>query len=103
MAKYKIVRTDKAESDLVELALYIAVQNSKEVANRIVNEIEQAVLQLEDMPYSGSPNRFTYMRKKGYRFLVVENYLVHYHVNDIANTVYIDRIRHGSISPKNQI
>lgn len=103
MAKYKIVRTVKAENDLMDIALYVAMQNSVAVANKIVDEIEHTILQLENMPYSGSPHRFTYTRKRGYRFLVVENYLIHYHVDEPAQIVYIDRMRHGSIAPSNQL
>lgn len=103
MQSYKIIRTDKAEEDLKDIALYIAIDNSIEVANKIVDEFEKAIKQLKDMPYSGSPNKFRYTKKQGYRFLVVEKYLVHYHVDEIAKTVYIDRIRHGAMNPKNQI
>ncbi len=103
MATYKILRTEKSEHDLIDIALYIAQQNSVDVANKIVDEIEKAITQLYEMPYSGSPHRFTYTRKRGYRFLVVESFLIHYHVDEAQRTVYIDRIRHGSIAPKNQI
>lgn len=103
MQSYKIIRTDKAEEDLKDIALYIAIDNSVEVAYKIVDEFEQAIERLKDMPYSGSPNKFRYTKKHGYRFLVVKKYLVHYHVDEKEKIVYIDRIKHGAMNPKNQI
>lgn len=103
MENYKIERTDKAENDLLEIALFIATRNSLEIAYKIVDEIEQAILKLKDMPFRGTPEKFVYTKKSGYRYLVIENFLIHYHVNENNQTVYIDRIRHGSIAPQNQI
>lgn len=103
MIEYKVIRTDKAEADLTDIAVYIALNNSIEVALSVVDKIEHSILRLQDMPYSGSIQKFIYTKRRGYRFLVVENYLIHYHVDEANKTVYIDRIRHGAISPKNQI
>lgn len=103
MPDYSIVRTDKAEADLTEIAMYIALNNSVQVAVKVVDEMEHAIMRLQNMPYSGSLQKFLYTKKSGYRFLVVGNFLIHYHVDEQNKTVYIDRMRHGAISPKNQI
>lgn len=103
MPEYKIVRADKAEDDLMDIAMFIALNNSVEVAYKIVDEIEHSVMRLQTMPYSGSIQKFIYTKMRGYRFLVVENYLIHYHIDEAEKTVYIDRIRHGAIAPQNQL
>lgn len=103
MENYKIKRTDKAENDLLEIALYIATRNSVEIAYKIVDEFEQAIINLKEMPYRGTPEKFIYTKKTGYRYLIIENYLIHYHIDENNQIVYIDRIRHGSVSPQNQL
>ena len=101
MEKFKIIRSDSAENDLKEILMFIALNNSPEVALKILTEFEEAVMQLQLLPFSGSPQKFTYRKKHNYRFLVVENYLVYYHTDDVTKTVYIDRIKHGAMLPQN--
>lgn len=103
MPNYKILRTDKAEEDLKEIVLYVAVRNSVDVAYKLVEEFEKTIMNLSLFPNSGIPNKFRYTKKCGYRFLVVKNYLIHYHVDNTNKIVYIDRICYGSVNPKNQI
>lgn len=103
MHEFDIVRTDKAESDLMEIAMYIAINNSVEVANKVIDKMETAVMRLQNMPFSGSKQNFFYTKKHKYRFLTVDNYLIYYHVDEKNSIVYIDRIRHGAIAPINQL
>ncbi len=100
MTEYTVIRAKKAEEDLTDIVLYIALKNSVEVAYKIVDEMEKSINLLRGMPYIGSKWKFVYTNSQRYRILIVEKFLIFYHVDEDSKTVYIDRIRHGSISPE---
>jgi addiction module RelE/StbE family toxin len=77
MAKYEISITEVAGEDLAEIIEYIANDNST-AAIQLADEIEQRISQLEDFPSMGANPRNRSLVNKGYKILIVKDYLVFY-------------------------
>ena len=90
MTQYSVVITPEAEADLENLWGYIA--HELEVpgsAYKIVDDLYAAIATLDTMP-----KRFRIIsrepwRSRGVRFMFVDNYRVHYIVDDRAKTVTV--------------
>lgn len=93
MPKHLLNITEAAEQDLAEIVEYISNDNPA-AALKLVENIEQSVLQLEDFPLIGVTPKNRRLTRKGYRILVVDIYLVFYVLAD-NETVEIRRIIGG--------
>ncbi|AJQ29900.1 type II toxin-antitoxin system RelE/ParE family toxin [Pelosinus fermentans] len=89
MGKYRVEYLPLAYDDLDEIFTYIAADDSRAAAN-LLNEIDTAVLHLEDFPDMGVNLKNRRLANKGYKMLVVNDYLVFYVV--IGSIVEIRRI-----------
>ena len=102
--KYKIIRTEKADEQLRDIIYYIADDSgSVDIALNYLEKVENAIVMLEDFPYSGSIPKYSILRKQGYRVLIVERHLVFYKVNNNENVVIIYAIVDGRREYKNLI
>jgi addiction module RelE/StbE family toxin len=90
--KYRIEYLPIAEQDLTNIIEYITL-DSPQSALKLLDEIDESILKLEDFPYMGINPRDTRLQRLKYRILVVSNYLVFYVVKD--DYVEIRRILHG--------
>lgn len=81
-----------AERDLEDLFDYIR-RDSPSRAAKFLSRIDRTVSRLARFPLSGAVPRDPYLKRKGYRILVVENYLVFYRQE--REGVFIYRILHG--------
>ncbi len=89
----RVIFTDTAESDLRDIAYYIAMQSKdKNIAIRFVNKLREKCKNLEMLPESGSLPKDRVLVSNGYRFLVHENYLMFYYYVNEENTVYVNAI-----------
>lgn len=93
MPKYQIDVTEAAEQDLIEIVDYIAGDNLA-AALKLSNKIEKNILKLEDYPLIGVIPKVRRLARKGYRILVVGDYLVFYVLLD-DERVEIRRILSG--------
>ncbi|AGL02437.1 type II toxin-antitoxin system RelE/ParE family toxin [Desulfoscipio gibsoniae] len=93
MPKYPINITEAAVQDLAEIIDYIANDNSA-AALKLVDKIEQNILQLEDFPLIGAIPKNRRLTRQGYRILIVDNYLVFYVLLN-NETIEIRRIISG--------
>lgn len=84
-----IVRTDRADEDLIAIWLHIAGDNPA-AADRVLDAIERRWQQLAQHPYSGIARDDI---GAGIRHLVAGRYLTLYRVSDPA--IEIIRILHG--------
>lgn len=89
MAKYKVLRTDTADSHLRKIILYIAENFGNSVALERLDEIEKSIMILEDNPYIGTDPRYMVLRRQGYKILILEKNLVFYKIDEIAKTVIV--------------
>ena len=82
-----------AENDLAEILIYIAADNPT-AAEKLANTIERRLGRLQKHPHSGHIPADHRIAQMGYRYLVIENYLVFYVVE--STEVFIHRIIHGA-------
>ena len=82
-----------AENDFSEIVTYLAVEN-RAAAEMIATKIEKNVTRLSFYPYLGKIPKDEELGRLGYRFLVVENYLIFYTIEE--QTILIHRIIHGA-------
>jgi len=90
---YKILRADKADDQLNELIQYISMDSgSVEIALNYLQKIEHAIALLAEHPYLGRYPRYSILKKRGYRVLVVEKHLVFYIPNESKKIVFIHAV-----------
>ena len=82
-----------AEDDLAEIITFIA-EDSIAAAEKLGDKIEARLVRLADHPALGRIPAEEELARLGYRYLVIDNYLVFYTVS--VQTVLIHRIIHGA-------
>ena len=87
--KYRVERTDTADSLIHKIVLFIAENFGNDVAFEKLNYLEESIMNLEDNPYSGVEPRYNILKRQGYLVLVLEKDLVFYKVNDEEKIVTI--------------
>ena len=95
--KYQIRFLKIAEEDFTEIVSYISADNPT-AANGIAEKIEKNLLLLSGNPKLGRVPRDEDIRILGYRYLVVENYIIFYTIE--GRTILIHRILHGALNYK---
>jgi toxin ParE1/3/4 len=91
--KYQINLTEAAEQDLTEIVDYIADENPA-AALKVAIRIEKNILKLEDFPLIGVELCISRLARKGYRILIVDDYLIFYIIAD-NKIIEIRRILSG--------
>ncbi len=94
--KYKTFFTRKAYEDLRSVYRYIKeeLQNNSS-AIKIIDEVERKIALLEEYPLSGSLFQSDVLQIKGYRKLIINNYIALYTVDEQQQEVHIIRIIYG--------
>ncbi len=82
-----------AEEDFTEIISFIAADNSKAAGN-LVNKIEKNLELLSDNPLLGKTPSDSDLKQLGYRYLIIENYLIFYTIE--KRTILIHRMLHGA-------
>lgn len=91
----KIYLSPVAESDLAEIKKYIAEDlENPSAALSTIKKITENIRMLSDYSLIGTPLFSVADVRGGYRYLVVDNYMVFYRAK--GEKVYIDRILYGS-------
>ena len=91
--KYGIRLLRAAEDDLAEIVTYIAADRPS-AAEALASKIEKNIRLLADNPYLGQVPKEEDLARLNYRYLIIENYLVFYTVEN--KTIYIHRLLHGA-------
>ncbi len=87
--KYRIIRTDTADSGLRKIILHIAQSFGTSVALEKLGEIEKSIFALERNPYIGTIPHYTVLKRQGYRVLTLEKDLLFYKVDEDNKCVVI--------------
>jgi len=94
---YRLKFTPKASEDLEQIYSYIVSKLFAEIAaDNLLQKIENSIMRLKSSPYSGSFVADEPLKSRGYRKLVIENYLAFYLVNESEKMVVIMRIFYGT-------
>jgi len=91
--KYQVRLLNIAEEDFTEIISFIAADNPS-AADAIANNIEKNLELLSANPNLGRIPREEEIRNLGYRYLIVQNYLIFYTIEE--KTIFIHRILHGA-------
>ena len=92
-SKYRIRLLRIAEEDFTEIVSFIAADNPG-AAGTFADKIEKNLELLSINPNLGRIPREEEIRNLGYRYLIVENYLIFYTIKE--KTIFIHRILHGA-------
>lgn len=92
-SKHSIKLLKLAEDDLTEIVNYIADDNIS-AAEKLASRIEKSLQSLSRHPYIGKIPSDEELSRFGYRFLIVDNYLIFYTIE--SPTIYVHRIIHGA-------
>ena len=94
---YSLKFTLKASEDLEQIYGYISGKLFAETAaNNLLERIENGILRLRSFPYSCSSLLDEPLKARGYRKLIVDNYIVFYLVDESEKQVVIMRILYGA-------
>lgn len=92
-AKYTVRLLQAAEEDLNEAITYIALDNPA-AAKALADKIENSLSNLSSYPFIGKVPNEEELAGMGYRFLVVQNYLIFYTIEH--RVIWVHRIIHGA-------
>ena len=94
MAQYRIAPTEPAEVDLRGIHHYIAVDLANPIAaDRLEDELNDAIIKLEDMPRRFPLVDIPKYRAMGYRKMVVsDDYIVLYTIDETQRVVFVERV-----------
>ena len=94
MPKCNIEILTPAVKDIERIAEYHLKMAGPVSAEKITDNLLEAIQTLEDQPFAGAEHPDLLLRKQNYRKLVCNNYICIYKV--IEKTIYIYRIVHGA-------
>ena len=87
--KYKIIRTDTADSLIRKIILYVAENFGNDVALEKLDELEKDILSLGDDPYIGVDPKYAVLRRQGYKVLITKMDLVFYKIDEINKVITV--------------
>ncbi len=94
---YSLKFTPKASEDLEQIYSYISGKLFAEIAAaNLLERIEASITRLKNFPYSCSFVFDEPLQNRGYRKLIVDNYVVFYLVNELEKQVVIMRILYSA-------
>ena len=94
---YSLKFTEKAADDLDNIYSYISEQLFNSIAARnLINNIESSLIRLKSFPYSCSFVSDEILKGKGYRKLIVDNYIVFYLIDETNEQVIVMRVLYGA-------
>ena len=87
--KYKVERTDTADSMIRKIVFFVAENFGSDVALEKLDHLEESIMNLEDNPYMGVKPRYSVLKRQGYLVLILEKDLVFYKVDDANKVVTV--------------
>lgn len=95
MDKYKVKINPRAIRELNSIYEYIANQKSApENAKGQIDRIKKAVLNLDTFPQSHQERNEGRYAGKGYRQLLIDNYIAIFRIDEAGRTVYVVTIQY---------
>lgn len=95
MDKYKIKLNSRAYKDIDEIFAYIALERlSPENAKGQTDRIWKALKTLATFPQSHQERKEGRYAGKGYRQLLIDNYIAIFKINEETKTVYIITVQY---------
>lgn len=93
---YGLKFTPLASDVLEQIYSYVSHKLlAQAAADNLLVKIESSIMSLAGFPYSGSVLLEESLKTRGYRKLIVDNYLIFYLINELDKHVVIMRIMYG--------
>ena len=93
---WEIEFTDQSKRDLRDILDYITYElQEPQVAVKLVRQITQEILSLNQMPMRYRLYEEEPWQSQGLRCFSVKNYLIFYYPDETKNTVYVVRVIYG--------
>jgi len=93
---YLVKMTPKAGTDLDNIYRYISEELfAVSAAANILEGLETGIMRLREFPFSCNYVADEFLRNKGYRKLIIDNYIVFYLVDEENEQVIIMRVLYG--------
>ena len=80
----------------------LLVSNYADNAIALAEKLKKAILSLEEQPYRGAERKYGFYAFKGYRQLIVENYIIVYEVLENEKVVAVVNVKYGKSEFYNQ-
>ena len=94
--KYTVKMFPQAYRDIDKIyEQALLVSNYPNDAIKLAEKIENAIFRLEEQPYRGAERKHGFYAFKGYRQLLVENYIIIYEVFENEKVVAIVTVKYG--------
>jgi addiction module RelE/StbE family toxin len=94
--RYTLKITTAAKEDLEKIYDYITNELYNEAAaENLLDKIEESFMRLKDFPFSCSFVADEFLKNKGYRKLIIDNYIGFYIVDEAKNEVIIMPVLYG--------
>lgn len=87
--KYKVIRTDTADSLIRRIVLYVAENFGADVALEKLDYLEESIMNLGDDPYIGVEPKYNVLKRQGYMVLILEKDIVFYKIDENKKQVII--------------
>ena len=87
--KYRVERTDTADSLIRKTVLFTAENFGNDVAFEKLDYLEESIMNLGDNPYIGAEPRYNVLKRQGYLVLILEKDLVFYKIDDDKKVVTV--------------
>ena len=95
MDKYKVKIHPRAIRELDQIYEYIANEKlAPEYAKGQVDRIKDAILRLDTFPQSHQERNEGRYAGKGYRQLLIDNYIAIFRIDELCKTVYVITIQY---------
>lgn len=96
MDKYTVKMFPQAYRDIDKIyEQVLLVSNCADDAIALAENLEKAILSLEEQPYRGTERKYGFYAFKGYRQLIVENYIIIYEVFENEKVVAVVTVKYG--------
>jgi plasmid stabilization system protein ParE len=99
MQTYKVILSDLAKSDLLNIVAYLSITESHTRAKHVERGILSAMKSLEHLPAAYPRDEYASTDKKVIRFVVKWHYKILFFVDTSARTVQIVGIFHTAQNP----
>lgn len=94
--RYTLKITPAAANDLDKIYSYISNELYNETAaENLMDKIEESFMRLKEFPFSCNFVSDDFLKNKGYRKLIVDNYIGFYIVDEEKQQVIIMRVLYG--------
>ena len=104
MKTYQVQITKYAQKQIKDIARYVKVKlKNPDAAKKLVNDLQTAILSLENMPHRIPLTDEEPWRSEGIHKIPVKNYLVYFWINEIKNMVYITAVIYSQREQKRQL